>query len=217
MYDMTRLIVLKCRKINDFVGLLNAVSEDNLGYGVDLENNTIFTSEVEIMTKNLENLYEFLSRDPSVRGQWIRYYIDYMPIWDSGNPGIDVRSEILKKCKKWEDYKLEDLLYSIQGSSPRQIDLGSLSGLGLIPDKLKVFIGNSGVFYKTWDSQREYIRQIDLDLPLFEDSPVMFPYCPENTIRDALKHLLNFSYPGERSDENYSVFPDELSLLGYAS
>ncbi len=204
MYDMTRLVVLKCRKINDFVGLLNAVSEGNLGYGVDLENNTIFTSEVEIMTKDLKNLYEFLSRDPSVRGQWIRYYIDYMPIWDGGNPRVDVRSEILKKCKKWEDYKLEDLLHSVQGSSPCQIDLGNLSGLEFIPaDRLKVFINNnSKVFYKTWDSLRErkYVRQIDLDFPLFEDSPVMFPHCHENTIRDALRHLLNFSYPGEKLD-----------------
>jgi len=200
MYDMTRLIVLKCRKITDFVGLLNAMSEDDLGYGVDIENNTIFTSEVEIMTKNLENLFEFLSRDPSVRGQWIRYYIDYMPIWDGGNPRVDVRPEILKKCKKWEDYKLDDLLHSTQSlRSPCQIDLGNLSGLEFIPaDKLKVFISNnSKVFYKTWDSlmERRYVRQIDLNLPLFEGSSAMFPYCRENTIRKALKHLLNFSYP----------------------
>ena len=197
---MTRLIVLKCRKITDFVGLLNAMSEDDLGYGVDIENNTIFTSEVEIMTKNLENLFEFLSRDPSVRGQWIRYYIDYMPIWDGGNPRVDVRPEILKKCKKWEDYKLDDLLHSTQSlRSPCQIDLGNLSGLEFIPaDKLKVFISNnSKVFYKTWDSlmERRYVRQIDLNLPLFEGSSAMFPYCRENTIRKALKHLLNFSYP----------------------
>ncbi len=205
MYDMTRLIVLKCRKITDFVSLLNAMSEDDLGYGVDIENNTIFTSEVEIMTKNLENLFEFLSRDPSVRGQWIRYYIDYMPIWDGGNPRVDVRPEILKKCKKWEDYKLDDLLHSTQSlRSPCQIDLGNLSGLEFIPaDKLKVFISNnSKVFYKTWDSlmERKYVRQIDLDLPLLDDSPFLFPYCRENTIRDALRHLLNFSYPVEKSD-----------------
>lgn len=199
MYDMTRLIVIKCKKINDFVGLLNAASEDDLGYGVDFENNTIFTSDIEIMTKNLGNLYEFLSGDTSVRGQWIRYYIDYMPIWNDGNPRIDVRPEIIKRCKEWADYKLNDLLCSIQSSSPCQIDLGNLSGLEFIPaDKLKVFINNnSKVFYKTWDSLRErkYVRQIDLDLPLFEDSPVMFPYCRENTIRDALRHLLNFNYP----------------------
>ena len=54
---MTRLIVIKCKEINDFVGLLNAASKDDLGYGVDLENNTIFTSDIEIMTKNLGNLY----------------------------------------------------------------------------------------------------------------------------------------------------------------
>ena len=206
MYDMTRLIVLKCRKITDFVGLLNAMSEDDLGYGVDIENNTIFTSEVEIMTKNLENLFEFLSRDPSVRGQWIRYYIEYMPIGDGGNPRVDVRPEILKKCKKWEDYKLDDLLHSTQSlRSPCQIDLGNLSGLEFIPaDKLKVFISNnSKVFYKTWDSlmERRYVRQIDLDLPLLDldDSPFLFPYCHENTIRDALRHLLNFSYPIKKS------------------
>lgn len=196
---MTRLIVLKCRKITDFVGLLNAMSEDDLGYGVDIENNTIFTSEVEIMTKNLENLFEFLSRDPSVRGQWFQYYIDYMPIWDGGNPRVDVRPEILKKCKKWEDYN-DDLLHSTQIlRSPCQIDLRNLSGLEFIPaDKLKVFISKSSkVFYMTWDSlmERRYVRQIDLDLPLFEGSPTMFQYCRENTIRKALKHLLNFSYP----------------------
>lgn len=114
-------------------------------------------------------------------------------------PRVDVRPEILKRCKEWADYKLDDLLCSIQSSSPCQIDLGNLSGLEFIPaDKLKVFINNnSKVFYKTWDSLRErkYVRQIDLDLPLFEDSPIMFPYCRENTIRDALRHLLNFSYP----------------------
>ena len=62
MYDMTRLIVLKCRKINDFVGLLNAVLRDDIRFGVDLENNTIFTPDNEIMAKDAKNLIEFSSR-----------------------------------------------------------------------------------------------------------------------------------------------------------
>lgn len=191
---MTRLIVIKCKGINDFVGLMNAMSEDDLGFGVDLENNIIFTSEIEIMTKDLENLYEFLSGDTSVRGQWIQYYIDYMPIWDGDLPRIDVRPEILKKCKVG-DYRIDDLLCNIQGSvRPRQIDLVNLSGFEFIPDKLKVFINNnSEVLYKTWDSQREYVYKIDLNLPSFENFPVKILY--PGTIRNALKHLLNFSYP----------------------
>ena len=196
MYDMNRLIVIKCKKINDFVGLLNAASKDDLGYGVDLENNTIFTSDIEIMTKNLGNLYEFLSGNTSVRGQWIRYYIDYMPIWDGGNPRIDVRPVILKECKEWADNpRIDDLLCNTQSLSPRQIDLVNLSGLEIIPSGLKVFINNnSKVFYKTWDPQGECVRQIiDLDLPLFEDFPFKILY--PNTIRDALRHLLNFNYP----------------------
>ena len=200
MCDMNSLIVIKCRKTNDFVGLMNATLEDNIGFGVDLENNTIFTSDIEVMTKDTGNLFGFLSRGyPSVRGQWFRYYIDYMPIWDEGfdSPRIDVRPVIVKKCKEWEDYKLDDLLRflrSVKNLGPRQIDLVNLSCLEIIPDKLKVFIdGNSRIFYKTGGSQREY--QIDLDLPLFKDSPVPVKTLYPETIRNALRHLLNFSYP----------------------
>lgn len=200
MCDMNSLIVIKCRKINDFVGLMNATLEDDIGFGVDLENNTIFTSDIEIMTKDTRNLFEFLTRGyPSVCGQWIRYYIDYMPIWDEGLPRIDVRPVIVKKCKEWSDYKLEDLLRflrSVKNLGPRRIDLVNLSCLEIIPDKLKVFIdGNSRVFYETRSSQREYQVDIDLDLPLFEDSPVPVKALYPNTIRNALKHLLNFRYP----------------------
>jgi hypothetical protein len=195
---MNSLIVIKCRKINDFVGLMNATLEDDIGFGVDLENNTIFTSDIEIMTKDTRNLFEFLTRGyQSVCGQWFRYYIDYMPIWDEGLPRIDVRPVIVEKCKEWADYKLEDLLRflrSVKNLGPRQIDLVNLSYLEIIPDKLKVFIdSNSKIFYKTGGSQREY--QIDLDLPLFEDSPVPVRILYPFTIRNALKHLLNFSYP----------------------
>lgn len=197
---MNSLIVIKCGKINDFVGLMNATLEDDIGFGVDPENNTIFTSDIEIMTKDTRNLFEFLTRGyPSVCGQWIRYYIDYMPIWDEGLPRIDVRPVIVKKCKEWADYKLEDLLRflrSVKNLGPRRIDLVNLSCLEIIPDKLKVFIdGNSRVFYETRSSQREYQVDIDLDLPLFEDSPVPVKALYPNTIRNALKHLLNFRYP----------------------
>lgn len=199
MCDMNSLIVIKCRKINDFVGLMNATLEDNIGFGVDLENNTIFTSDIEIMTKDTRNLFEFLTRGySSVVGQWFRYYIDYMPIWEEGLPRIDVRSVIIKKCKELGDYKLDDLLRflrSVKNLGPRQIDLVNLSCLEIIiPDNLKIFIdGNSRIFYKTGGSQREY--QIDLDLPLFEDSPIPVKALYPNTIRKAIRHLLNFSYP----------------------
>lgn len=198
MCDMNSLIIIKCRKTTDFVGLMNATLEDDIGFGVDIENNTIFTSAIEIMTKDTRNLFEFLSRGyPSVCGQWIRYYIDYMPIWDGGLPRIDVRPVIVENCKECADYKLEDLLRflrSVKNLGPRQIDLVNLSYLEIIPDKLEVFIdGNSRIFYKTGGSPREY--QIDLDSPLFENSPVPVKALYPNTIRKAIRHLLNFRYP----------------------
>lgn len=211
MYDMARLIVLKCEKDNDLVGLIDSALEDEIGFSIDPESNTFFTSDLEFITNDIRNIGKFLTGRPSIYCRWFWWYhIGYMPIWNGGNFKIDVRQKIRPYISRQTDNLTNGMLnYLIKkrSSGVCQICLEDTSCTNMFPKAYQVFIdfGSKPVslFYKVGELPLEYPIDLYSSSPLFENGHRFWEISREQEwiIRDALKHILNFSYPAEKPED----------------
>lgn len=207
---MARLIVLKCEKDNDLINLIDSALEDGIGFSVDPESNTFFTSDLEFIINDIRSISKFLAGKTSVYCRWFWWYhTGYMPIWNGGNFKIDVRHKIRPYISRQTDGLTSGMLnYLMQKRSAGicQIGLEDNSCNNLFPDALQVFIDfwskPVSLFYKVGNLPSEYPINLHSEHPLFSNGRRFWeiPREQELIIRDALWHLLNFSYPVEKSE-----------------
>jgi hypothetical protein len=208
---MARLIVLKCEKDNDLVNLIDSALEDGIGFGIDPEQNTLFTPDLEFITGNIRNISKFLARKTSIYCRWFWWYnIGYMPIWNGGNFKIDVRHSIRPYISRQVNDLTDGMLNYLRqkrSAGVCQVCLGDEFNNNLFPESFQVFIEfgskQTSLFYKIGESSSEYPINLYSGSPLFSDGLRFWEISGEQEliIRDALKHLLNFSYPYEKSDD----------------
>lgn len=208
---MAKLIVLKCEKDKDLINLIDSALEDGIGFSIDQESNTFFTSDLELITNDIRNISKFLTNEASVYYRWFWWYhIGYMPIWNGGNFKIDVRHKIRPYISRRIDGLLNNSMLNYlmlkRFTGICKIHLEDTSSNGLFPDSFQVFIDfkskPASLFYKVGELPSEYPIDLNSEHPLFDSKRRFWdiPVEQELIIRDALKHLLNFSYPGEKSD-----------------
>ena len=203
---MAKLIVLKCEKDNDLINLIDSALEDGIGFSIDQESNSFFTSDLELITGNIRNVSKFLTDETSVYCRWFWWYhTGYMPIWNGGNFKIDVRHKIRPYISRRVDGLNNGMLnYLMQKrfTGVCQTCLEDASGNRLLPDSFQVFIDfrskPASLFYRVGELPLEYPIDLHSEHPLFDGKRRFWeiPVEQELIIRDALWHLLNFSYPG---------------------
>ena len=207
---MAKLIVLKCEKDNDLVNLIDSALEDGIGFGIDPESNTLFTSDLELITDNIGNISKFLAGKTSIYCRWFWWYhTGYMPIWNGGNFKIDVRHKIRPYISRQVNNLTDGMLNYLRQkrlAGVCQICLKDDSRKNLFPESFQVFIDfkskPASLFYRIGESSSEYPINLYSGSPLFGDRHIFWEiHGQELIIRDALKHLLNFSYPYEKSDD----------------
>lgn len=212
---MARLIVLKCEKDNDLINLIDSALEDGIGFSVDPESNTFFTSDLEFIIGDIKNTSRFLTENTSDKAsiycRWFWWYhIGYMPIWNGGCPKTDIRQKIRPYISRQTDGLTSGMLNYLMKkrfAGVCQVGLEDTSCNNLFPDSFQVFVDfgskPASLFYRIGESRTEYPINLYSEHPLFDERRYRFWEThgeQELIIRDALKHLLNFSYPGEKSE-----------------
>lgn len=201
---MAKLIIIKGNTDKDLINLMNDAMEDDLRFEVDLQSNTLFTTDLELITKGSKNIQESLSKGTiTAKGRWIPYYLNMMPV-HGGSYEVDVRKLI--RISSLED-PLDPLRY-LDGyhrtGRPFKIGVMDMDHKSLLPS-IPVYLRDTNykpteIFYTA--NLKEF--QIDLSPQVpFTIQEGDYNQDRLDLLRDVLVHLTNFRYPIKKVDWMY--------------
>lgn len=208
---MARLIIIKGKTDEDLVNLINDAMEDDLKFEVDLQSNTLFMTDLELITKGSKNIQGSLSRGTiSAKGRWIPYYLDMMPV-HGGSYKVDVRQLIrasslgdpLDHLQYLDGYHRTGRPYRINVT-----DVDHRSLLSAIPVYLRdTSYKPTEIFYVVkfymMDS-KEFQIDLSPDIPFtIQGGQDDYNQDRLNLLKDVLVHLTDFRYPIKKVDWMY--------------